>query len=53
MIKCIIIDNEPLARDFLSTVLSENCPELTLAATADDVLTGVKKIQEHKPEIVF
>jgi two-component system, LytTR family, response regulator len=53
MIKCIIIDDEPLARDFLSTILSENCPEITLVATAVDVLSGVKIIQEHKPEIVF
>jgi two-component system, LytTR family, response regulator len=53
MIKCIIIDDEPLARDFLSTILLENCPEITLVATADDVLSGVKKIQEYRPEIVF
>jgi two-component system, LytTR family, response regulator len=53
MIKCIIIDDEPLARDFLRTILAENCSEITLVATAEDVLTGVKMIQEHKPEIVF
>jgi two-component system, LytTR family, response regulator len=53
MIKCIIIDDEPLGREFLKTILSENCPELQLVAMAEDVLSGVKIIQEHKPEIVF
>jgi two-component system, LytTR family, response regulator len=53
MIKCILVDDEPLARDFLSTILSENCPETTIVATAADVLTAVKMIQEHKPDIVF
>jgi two-component system, LytTR family, response regulator len=53
MIKCIIIDDEPLARDFLRAILAENCAEITLVATAEDVLTGVKMIHEHKPDIVF
>lgn len=53
MAKTLIIDDEPLAREILKTIIEENCPELEIVATADDVLLGVKAIQQHKPDIVF
>ena len=53
MIKTVIIDDEPLAREMLKAIVSENCPELEVVATAEDVLSGLKMIQQYKPEIVF
>jgi two-component system LytT family response regulator len=51
--KVIIIDDENKARRLISTLLSENCPEITLQLEADDLETGVALIKEHQPDIVF
>lgn len=51
--KVIIIDDENKARRLISTLLSENCPEITLQIEADDLETGVALIKEHQPDIVF
>jgi two-component system LytT family response regulator len=49
----IIIDDEPKARQILQTLLEENCPEINIVAQAEDVPSGVKAINQHKPAIVF
>jgi two-component system LytT family response regulator len=51
--KVIIIDDENKARRLISTLLSENCSEITLQLEADDLETGVALIKEHQPDIVF
>jgi two-component system LytT family response regulator len=50
---CLIIDDEPLARAVLSAIITENCPEIKIIGTADDVLSGLKLIQQHAPDVVF
>jgi two-component system LytT family response regulator len=49
----VIIDDEAKARRIMETLISDHCPQLKVVATAEDVLTGVKAIQKHKPNIVF
>jgi two-component system LytT family response regulator len=51
--KVIIIDDENKARRLISTLLSENCSEITLQLEADDLETGVALIKDHQPDIVF
>jgi two-component system LytT family response regulator len=50
---CIIIDDEPLARAMLRAILEENCPQVRILAEAEDVLSGLKVIQKHLPQLVF
>lgn len=53
MFTAVIIDDEAKARRIMETLIADHCPQLTVVATAEDVLTGVKAIQKHKPNIVF
>ncbi len=51
--KVIIIDDENKARRLISTLLTENCSDITLQLEANDLETGVALIKEHHPDIVF
>ena len=51
--KVIIIDDENKARRLISTLLIENCSDITLQLEANDLETGVALIKEHQPDIVF
>jgi two-component system LytT family response regulator len=53
MQKILIIDDEPLARSLLRSLLEEACPEHQIAGEADGVASGVKAIRELEPDIVF
>lgn len=49
----VIVDDEAKARRIMETLINEHCPQLQIVEMADDVLSGVKAIQKHKPDIVF
>lgn len=49
----VVIDDEAKARRIMESLINEHCPQLQIVDMADDVLTGVKAIQKHKPDIVF
>ncbi|WP_445713703.1 LytR/AlgR family response regulator transcription factor [Flavobacterium sp.] len=51
--KVVIIDDENKARRLISTLLTENYPEITLQLEASDLESGVSLIKEHKPDVVF
>lgn len=53
MLKAVIIDDEGKARRILESFITEYCPQLTVAGTAEDVVQGVKIIQKEHPDIVF
>lgn len=53
MYPCIIVDDEPKARKLLNVIVSEYCPELTIAELCEDVPSAVKAIKKHKPKLVF
>lgn len=45
MIKAIIIDDEPAARASLELEIRLHCPEISIVAEADSVLSGIQLIQ--------
>ena len=52
-IKAIIIDDEERARNTLSSLLLNYCPEINVLATCANVPDGVLAINKHKPDVVF
>ncbi|MBN2571282.1 MAG: response regulator [Ignavibacteriales bacterium] len=50
--KCIIIDDEKLARDIVKNMLSNNS-DIEIIAECENGFDGLKAIQELKPDIVF
>ncbi len=53
MQKTLIIDDEPLARSLLRSLLEESYPEYPIAGEADGVASALKAIRELEPDIVF
>ncbi|MBK6984520.1 MAG: response regulator transcription factor [Bacteroidetes bacterium] len=49
----IIIDDEERARNTLSSLLLNYCPEINVLATCSNVPDGVLAINKHKPDVVF
>jgi two-component system LytT family response regulator len=49
----IIIDDEPDAVDFISSIIGEYCPGLEVVGKAHNVKDGVQLIKEIKPELIF
>src|ERR1035437_9615022 len=52
MYKAILIDDEPLARQLLRTLL-EPYKEITVVAECADGFEGFKAIQEFEPDLLF
>jgi two-component system LytT family response regulator len=52
MIKAILIDDEPLARDIVKHYLLEY-PNITVVAECIDGFDGLKAISLHKPDLIF
>jgi two-component system LytT family response regulator len=53
MYKAIIIDDEEMARVLLEQMLNEYCPQVQTMGCYPDLPSGIKGIQQHKPDIVF
>ncbi len=51
--KAIIIDDEKSARNVLRILIEEHCPKITAIFEAEDLLSGVKLIEQEEPDIVF
>ncbi|MGV6830940.1 MAG: LytR/AlgR family response regulator transcription factor [bacterium] len=51
--KAIIIDDEAKARSVLKTLIKEECHNIKELEEADDLLSGVEKIKDFTPDIVF
>jgi two-component system LytT family response regulator len=49
----VIIDDEPDAVDFISSIIGEYCPGLEVCGKAHNVKDGVALINDIKPELVF
>lgn len=52
-INAILIDDEERARNTLSSLLSNYCPEINVLATCSNVPDGVLAINKHKPDVIF
>lgn len=53
MIKAIIIDDEKDARFVLRSLIEKNINSIEVVAEADGIQSGIKTINEHKPDLVF
>jgi len=51
--KAIIIDDEKSARNILSKLLNNHCPQIELVATCKNLIEGVEQIKQQRPELVF
>lgn len=52
-INAVIIDDVADARETLKADLASYCPEVTILAEADGVVSGAKTLRKVKPEVVF
>lgn len=52
MYKVILIDDEPLARQLLTSLLA-NHPQFSVVADCGDGFEGFKAIQQHNPDLIF
>lgn len=52
MIRIVVVEDEPLARQHLVELLSE-LPGVTVAASAENGRLGLAAIEEHRPDAVF
>ena len=53
MLRTIIIDDDPKTCDILADIIISYCPNVTLAAKAGDVKSGVAAIIEHEPDLIL
>ena len=52
MIRTILIDDEPLARDIVKHYLN-NYPDIEIVAECSDGFEGLKAITQHRPDFIF
>ncbi len=53
MIKAVIVDDSPEARESLSADLKRWCPDVHLLGQAGSMAEGLKVLRELKPDVVF
>jgi len=49
----LVIDDEPDAVNFITSIIGEYCPDLEVKGKAHNVKDGVQLIKDIKPELVF
>lgn len=52
-LRTIVVDDEPDARGFITSIAAEYCPDVDIVGTAGDIREGVERIRELKPDLVF
>ena len=53
MLRTIIIDDDANTRKILANIITAYCPNITIAAQAWDVKSGVASIIEHEPDLIL
>lgn len=53
MYTVIIVDDEPAANQYLSTIIQKRCPQYQVIATADDARTALELVKEKKPDVLL
>ena len=53
MIRCVIVEDEEMARNVLKSLLAQYCPDVMVCAEADDVISGKNMIETFRPDMVF
>jgi len=52
-LRTIVVDDEPDARGFITSIATEYCPSVDIVGTAGDIREGVDRINGLKPDLVF
>lgn len=53
MIRCVIVEDEEMARRVLKSLLAQYCQDVMVCAEADDVVSGKTMIENFRPDLVF
>ena len=53
MIRCVIVEDEQMARKVLKSLLAQYCPDVMVCAEADDITSGQEMIEAFRPDLVF
>ena len=53
MIRTVIVDDEPLAREAICEMLSIYCPDVEVVGQASDISSGLTVLQKFEPDLVF
>src|ERR1044072_2832379 len=53
MIKAVIVDDSPEARESLTADITRWCPDVTITSTAGSMKEGLAKLKDLKPDVVF
>lgn len=53
MIRCVIVEDEEIARKVLKSLLAQYCQDVMVCAEADDVASGKMMIEAFRPDLVF
>ncbi len=53
MIRCVIVEDEEIARKVLKSLLAQYCQDVMVCAEADDVASGKTMIEMFRPDLVF
>ncbi|MBQ8223194.1 MAG: response regulator transcription factor [Bacteroidales bacterium] len=53
MIRCVIVEDEEMARKVLKSLLTQYCKDVMVCAEADDVESGRAMIEAFRPDLVF
>ena len=53
MIRCVIVEDEEMARKVLKSLLSQYCTDVMVCAEADDIDSGKEMIEAFRPDLVF
>ena len=53
MLKAVIIDDEPNAREKMQLMLDRYCKDVQVMARAKDAEEGIAAINEHRPDLIF
>lgn len=51
--RAILVDDEKKSRTAISSFLTKYCPTIEIVGEADGVKTGLRAIEEHKPDVIF
>lgn len=53
MIRCVIVEDEEIARKVLKSLLAQYCQDVMVCAEADDVASGKEMIEAFRPDLLF
>jgi YesN/AraC family two-component response regulator len=53
MIRALIIDDDAYVREQVASIIESHCPNVSIAAKADNVKSGVAAINEYDPDLIL